>query len=164
MAIGKTMLDDWSSKQTDQRRAQYRDVDAALHAQALRRGIEFLTIIRLRRISKPSTRTVQEKFRRCGGVRADRRRGLCVRLRVRHDVQRIGRGRLPQHRRRGRRRFVDRSASTVVDATDAHTTHSDIDDASALLPCFNSILCFSTWGKSGIEPDKGTGNQLSRNV
>jgi hypothetical protein len=47
MAIGKTMLDDWSSKQTDQRRAQYRDVDAALHAQALRRGIEFLTIIRL---------------------------------------------------------------------------------------------------------------------
>jgi hypothetical protein len=41
------LLDDWSSKQTDQRRAQYRDVDAALHAQALRRGIEFLTIIRL---------------------------------------------------------------------------------------------------------------------
>ena len=31
MAIGKTMLGDWSSKQTDQRRAQYRDVDAALH-------------------------------------------------------------------------------------------------------------------------------------
>jgi hypothetical protein len=62
MAIGKTMLGDWSSKQTDQRRAQYRDVDAAFHAQALRRGIEFLTIIRLRRISKPSTRTVRESF------------------------------------------------------------------------------------------------------
>ena len=23
---------------------------------------------------------------------------------------------------------------------------------------------FATWGNSGIEPDKGTGNQLSRNV
>jgi hypothetical protein len=26
------------------------------------------------------------------------------------------------------------------------------------------LSTFATWGNSGIEPDKGTGNQLSRNV
>jgi hypothetical protein len=31
------------------------------------------------------------------------------------------------------------------------------------LPPFQ-LASFSTWGNSGIEPDKGTGNQLSRKV
>jgi hypothetical protein len=30
--------------------------------------------------------------------------------------------------------------------------------------CFNSIFEFFNRGNSGIEPDKGTGNQLSRKV
>ena len=91
MAIGNTMLGDWSSKQTDQRRAQYRDVDAALQAQALRRGIEFLTIIRLRRISKPSTRTVRENFDAVQGFVLKDGDDCVSGFVVRHDVHRIGR-------------------------------------------------------------------------